>query len=456
MNKYAEEMEKIALNRLEREAIAGKWPLAKIQAMVDAGHMRPAEQKAVGSLYGVRQMTAKRVDGPNAPFSPGVFEDMPEIDLKNDAGKRSVDAYVPGAHSHGKVYGPQEFRDLWKKDPYQTELDAAKSLNPAEHVMTRLSIRDRRERDNMKALALGVVGARPSLEHPTRESLKQYALEVANPSRLPVLGKFFSKPEQVPVGKPLLNISKARAANSQLMPGIYARESMVSPEYTVKSPALHATHGGSGLGSLDSLADAASTAHELFEADAGSRMIQGYLPDSGSRPQIASAWMRGHLGDGRKTRSMTGHAAPSVLLRERDRLSKDVYAHISKGHAGGNKSDIIHALGMGGIRKATREDVLIPYLEKKYGRRRVMGALGKESDRMFTEGAEYLKKETGKKFDPRQGLMAADAQAIKGGNYASTAPYYAPSRKSSYSDWAKKYGVHPAAAAAVSGAIYGT
>ncbi len=455
MNKYAEEMQKVALNRLEREAIAGKWPLAKIQAMVDAGHMRPAEQKAVGSLYGVRQATAKRVDGPNAPFTPGVFEDMPEIDLKENADKRSVDAYVPGAHSHGKVYGPQEFRDLWKKDPYQAELDSAKSLKGFDGALIRQGVRGRRDDENTKNLALGILGARPGMDKPTRESAKQYALEVANPSRLPVVGRFFKKPEEVPVGKPVLNIASAEAAGSQMMHGIYSRDSLVSPEFTVKSPALHATEVRSGGRAINAISDAHATSHEMFEADAALRRLQGVLPDQGSRPQIAYAWMKHELGPGRASKKMTGHMAPSVLLRERDRASKDVYAHISRGHEGVS-DDLIHALGIGTVRKATREDVMLPYLEKKYGRRRVMGATKADSDRMFTEGAEYLRKETGKKFDPGAGLRSASAQATKGGNYASTAPYYAPSRKSSYSDWAKKYGVHPAAAAAVSGAIYGT
>lgn len=120
MNKYAEEMQKVALNRLEREAVKGAWSRAKLDDLAARGGLRSQESRAKGSMYGIRQMLTKKVEGPDAAFRAGEWALPP----KNNA-EYSVDTYVPGKNSHGKQYDADSFRAAWSSPASKTAVDEA-------------------------------------------------------------------------------------------------------------------------------------------------------------------------------------------------------------------------------------------------------------------------------------------------------------------------------------------
>jgi hypothetical protein len=345
MNKYAEQMEKVALNRLTREIAAR--PLAfsekRMQRLLGSGRegtldavsrrqgpdprqmLRSPDSIAVGQEYGTRQMLAKRVSGPDAPFTPGTYVGH------GGPGSRRVDEYIRGPNSHGQQWDAEEYRSLWNN---QAEDSPAKNAPKAEDT--------RGLKEKLKDKWEAFQGRETSLE-----------------KQLPNISS---------ARKPVLHVNRqpTRIGSNMgfgLNPVVQDGGLHLYPEVKLNIP-HEGIHGYAGM------ERSVAARHEMFEADTWSRRIAdstgGRLGDITRHPN--------HFGG-------LGHAGAEVLINEAKMQAKNPWQGIlppstleSSLEDGGFASTPIS-----GLRRARNEDVLAMAAARLKGKDRSVANVAREA-----------------------------------------------------------------------------
>lgn len=342
MNKYAEQMEKAALNRLTREIVARPlaFPEKRMQRILGAGSedvldavsrrqgpdprkmLRSPDAIALGQEYGTRQMLAKRVAGPDAPFAPGSYRGVLS---------ESTNKYIRGANSHGAQWDAEEFRGLWNN---RTEAFHDENLPQAKDTRSlREKLKDKWEAHR---------GRETSLE-----------------KQLPYIHS---------VQKPVLNVNHqpGRMASSmgfKLHPIVRDGGLHLNPEATMNIPA-------EGVRGYAGLERNVASRHEMFEAD--------------SWAERADDSVRGRLGGiSRHPNHLSGlgHAGADVLVNEAKMQAKNPWQGILPPSTleqgmleGGFASTPISSM-----RQLRGEDVVAQAARRLSGKNRSAGNLAQET-----------------------------------------------------------------------------